>query len=80
MLIVERYMPEHYFSGGLINAQVDQLVLQDLIHSKLPDLAEHVKRMEIDISAITLRWFLALFYDSVPFEVSPIDRVYGSED
>ncbi|CAL8083326.1 unnamed protein product [Calicophoron daubneyi] len=66
--ILEKYLPTKYFNCGLINAQVDQLVLKDLLSSKLPRLAEHIQRMDIDISAITLNWFLALFYDSVPFE------------
>ncbi|TGZ64537.1 hypothetical protein CRM22_006329 [Opisthorchis felineus] len=66
--ILERYLPKKYFNCGLISAQVDQLVLKDLLASKLPRLAEHIQRMEIDISAITLNWFLAIFYDSVPFE------------
>ncbi|OON14642.1 hypothetical protein X801_09560 [Opisthorchis viverrini] len=66
--ILERYLPKKYFNCGLISAQVDQLVLKDLLASKLPQLAEHIQRMEIDISAITLNWFLAIFYDSVPFE------------
>ncbi|TPP58471.1 hypothetical protein FGIG_03311 [Fasciola gigantica] len=66
--ILEKYLPEKYFNCGLINAQVDQLVLKDLLASKLPKLSEHIRNMEIDISAITLNWFLAVFYDSVPFE------------
>ncbi|KAF5398148.1 hypothetical protein PHET_08807 [Paragonimus heterotremus] len=68
--ILERYLPEKYFNYGLISAQVDQLVLKDLLSSKLPKLFEHIQKMEIDISAITLNWFLAIFYDSVPFEFS----------
>ncbi|KAF6779443.1 hypothetical protein AHF37_01008 [Paragonimus kellicotti] len=68
--ILERYLPEKYFNYGLISAQVDQLVLKDLLSSKLPKLFAHIQKMEIDISAITLNWFLAIFYDSVPFEVS----------
>ncbi|CAH8507405.1 unnamed protein product [Dicrocoelium dendriticum] len=66
--ILEKYLPSKYFNCGLISAQVDQLVLKDLLASKLPKLAEHINRMEIDISAITLNWFLVLFYDCVPFE------------
>ncbi|CAH8429070.1 unnamed protein product [Heterobilharzia americana] len=66
--ILERFLPENYFSSGLIDAQVDQLVLKEIVNEKLPRLSNHLKRMGIDISAVTLNWFLAIFYDSVPFE------------
>ncbi|CAH8428818.1 unnamed protein product [Schistosoma turkestanicum] len=66
--IIERFLPENYFNSGLIDAQVDQLVLKEIVHEKLPRLSTHIKRLGIDISAVTLNWFLAVFYDSVPFE------------
>ncbi|CAH8497255.1 unnamed protein product [Schistosoma rodhaini] len=66
--ILERFLPENYFNSGLIDAQVDQLVLKEIVHEKLPRLSSHLKRLGIDISAVTLNWFLAVFYDSVPFE------------
>nr|CAH8822277.1 unnamed protein product [Trichobilharzia regenti] len=66
--ILERFLPENYFNSGLIDAQVDQLVLKEIVNEKLPRLSNHLKRMGIDISAVTLNWFLAVFYDSVPFE------------
>ncbi|CAH8430507.1 unnamed protein product [Schistosoma haematobium] len=66
--ILERFLPENYFNSGLIDAQVDQLVLKEIVNEKLPRLSSHLKRLGIDISAVTLNWFLAVFYDSVPFE------------
>ncbi|KAK4473334.1 hypothetical protein MN116_004496 [Schistosoma mekongi] len=66
--ILERFLPEKYFHSGLIDAQVDQLVLKEIVNEKLPLLSNHLKRLGIDISAVTLNWFLAIFYDSVPFE------------
>ncbi|VDO90306.1 unnamed protein product, partial [Schistosoma mattheei] len=68
--ILERFLPENYFNSGLIDAQVDQLVLKEIVNEKLPRLSSHLKRLGIDISAVTLNWFLAVFYDSVPFEVN----------
>ncbi|KAH8855938.1 TBC1 domain family member 2B [Schistosoma japonicum] len=66
--ILEHFLPEKYFHSGLIDAQVDQLVLKEIVNEKLPLLSNHLKRLGIDISAVTLNWFLAIFYDSVPFE------------
>nr|XP_006817729.1 PREDICTED: TBC1 domain family member 2B-like [Saccoglossus kowalevskii] len=67
---VDRYFSSGYFDRFLVGAQADQAVLQELIAQKLPVLYEHFKQLDIEISTITLTWFLAIFFDSVPFEVS----------
>ena len=61
-----------YFDQYLSGAQADQEVLKDIIREKLPRLANHLENLEIEISTVTLNWFLAIFFDAVPFEVSPI--------
>ena len=61
-----------YFDQYLSGAQADQEVLKDLMREKLPRLANHLENLEIEISTVTLNWFLAIFFDAVPFEVSPI--------
>jgi hypothetical protein len=66
--VTEKYFLKNYFDSGLVGAQVDQKVLKDLIKLKLPELYDHLEALEIDISSITLNWFLALFIDSVPFD------------
>lgn len=67
--VTEKHFLPHYFDNGLIGAQADQSCLKDIIKFKLPDLHEHLEYKDIDISSITLNWFLAIFIDSVPFEV-----------
>jgi TBC1 domain family member 2B len=42
--------------------------LKDIIKLKLPDLNKHLESFEIDISSITLNWFVSIFIDSVPFD------------
>ena len=68
MAITEHYFPTHYYDNGLIGAQVDQECLKEIIKSKFPDLHKHLASTDIDITSITLNWFLAIFIDAVPFE------------
>ncbi|CAI9718531.1 Hypothetical predicted protein [Octopus vulgaris] len=66
--ITEFYFPQHYFDNNLIGAQADQFILKDLVKNMLPNLAEHLERTDIELSTITLTWFMAIFFDSVPFQ------------
>ena len=69
MAITEKYFPAHYFDENLIGAQADQLVLKQIIEEQLPYFAEHLMHLDIDISTITLNWFLSIFFDALPFDV-----------
>ncbi|KAH9507625.1 TBC1 domain member 2B [Bulinus truncatus] len=68
--VTERYHSPSYFDHNLLGAQADQAVLRDLMSEKLPELAKHLDAIDIEISTVTLNWFLALFFDAVPFPVS----------
>ncbi|GFY51702.1 TBC1 domain family member 2B [Trichonephila inaurata madagascariensis] len=68
--IVERYFPSSYFDQNLIGAQADQELLKELLRSKLPKISAHLAALDIELSTVTLNWFLSLFIDSVPIEVS----------
>lgn len=69
MAITERYFSPSYFDGHLSGAQADQEVLKELMQDKLPLLHNHLDNMDIELSTVTLNWFLAIFFDGVPFEV-----------
>ena len=58
----------NYYDTGLTGAQVDQFVLKDLIKQKAPDIYQHFELNEVEITSLTLNWFMAIFIDSVPFE------------
>ncbi|GAB1597315.1 uncharacterized protein LOC115223623 [Argonauta hians] len=66
--ITECYFPKHYFDNNLIGAQADQFILRDLVRAILPNLADHLEKRDIELSTITLTWFMAIFFDSVPFQ------------
>jgi TBC1 domain family member 2B len=65
---ITEYHLHNYYDAGLIGAQVDQFVLKDLIEQKTPDIHQHFDMNEVDITSLTLNWFMAIFIDSVPFE------------
>lgn len=66
--ITERYFAPNYFDHSLVGAQADQEVLKDLLREKLPRLHHHLAQLDIELCTVTLNWFLAIFFDSVPFE------------
>lgn len=70
--ITEKYFGPNYFDQNLSGAQADQEVLKDIMMEKLPDLYHHLDDLDIEISTVTLNWFLALFFDAVPLEVRSI--------
>lgn len=70
--VTERYFTPNYFDQNLIGAQADQEVLKDLLKEKMPSLWQHFVQLDIELCTVTLNWFLAIFFDCVPFEVSKI--------
>ena len=68
--ITEKYFSPNYFDHSLTGALADQEVMRDIMRDKLPQLYKHLSDLDIEISTVTLNWFLAIFFDCVPFEVS----------
>jgi hypothetical protein len=57
--VTEKLFLPHYFDNGLIGAQADQECLKEIIKNKLPELYDHLENIDIDLTSITLNWFLA---------------------
>jgi len=68
--IVEHLMPDDYFSRTLMGAQVDQRVFRDLIDEKVPKLGNHFNNLKFDLSLISFNWFLTVFVDFFPIELT----------
>ncbi|XP_052789974.1 uncharacterized protein LOC128224223 isoform X2 [Mya arenaria] len=66
--IAESYFSPHYFDHSLIGAQADQQILKEMVQEKLPALSAHLEAIDIELSTVTLNWFLAVFFDAVPFQ------------
>lgn len=67
--IVEELLPASYYSSTLIGVQADQRVLRTFICSYLPDLDSVLKEHDIELSLITLHWFLTLFASVVHMKI-----------
>ncbi|XP_054706992.1 uncharacterized protein LOC129216802 [Uloborus diversus] len=66
--IVERYFASCYFDQGLVGAQADQELLKELLREKLPAVSAHLAALDIELSTVTLNWFLSVFIDALPIE------------
>ncbi|VDD94491.1 unnamed protein product [Enterobius vermicularis] len=66
---VEHLQPSEYYTPTLVGAVADQKVLRDLVGEKLPRLSQHLKRLDVDLPAFTLSWFLTCFVDTFPHSI-----------
>ena len=68
--MIERILPEDFFSPSLLSSRACPLVLMDYVQELLPKLHAHLTELGIDLPAICFSWFLSLFTDCLPIEVS----------
>ncbi|KIK91821.1 hypothetical protein PAXRUDRAFT_830499 [Paxillus rubicundulus Ve08.2h10] len=66
--IVERILPEDFFSPSLLPSRACPLVLLDYVQEFLPKLHTHITNLGVDLAAICFSWFLSLFTDCLPIE------------
>ncbi|XP_066926047.1 TBC1 domain family member 2B-like isoform X1 [Clytia hemisphaerica] len=68
--ITEHLMPIDYYSRTLLGAQIDQKVFRDLLDEKCPKLSAHLVSLQFDISLVSFNWFLTVFVDLFPIELT----------
>ncbi|TCD66119.1 hypothetical protein EIP91_001728 [Steccherinum ochraceum] len=66
--MIERILPEDFFSPSLLSSRACPLVLMDYVQELLPKLHSHLTELGIDLPAICFSWFLSLFTDCLPIE------------
>ncbi|KAH9481920.1 TBC domain-containing protein C4G8.04 [Psilocybe cubensis] len=66
--IVERILPEDFFSPSLLPSRACPLVLLDYVQEYTPKLHAHLNDLGVDLAAICFSWFLSLFTDCLPVE------------
>jgi hypothetical protein len=71
--IVEELTPL-YHTNTMTGSRADQRVFSDLVTQKLPVLAAHLQMLGVDFEPFTLKWFLCLFLNTLPFE--PVMRIW----
>ncbi|GAA0154598.1 GTPase-activating protein [Lithospermum erythrorhizon] len=52
----------------MTEAQVDQLVFEELIRERFPKLANHLDYLGVQVTWITAPWFLSIFVNVLPWE------------
>lgn len=67
--IVEDLLPASYYSSTLLGIQADQRVMQTLISNYLSVVDDALKNHDIELSLITLHWFLTLFANVVHMKI-----------
>ncbi|XP_053694726.1 small G protein signaling modulator 3 homolog isoform X1 [Sabethes cyaneus] len=67
--IVEDLLPASYYSSTLLGIQADQRVMQTLIGNYLTAVDDTLKSHDIELSLITLHWFLTLFASVVHMKI-----------
>ncbi|KAG6372240.1 hypothetical protein JVT61DRAFT_8040 [Boletus reticuloceps] len=67
--IIERILPDDFFSPSLLPSRACPLVLLDYVQELLPKLHAHLVELGVDLAAICFSWFLSLFTDCLPIEV-----------
>ncbi|TFY69130.1 hypothetical protein EVG20_g3280 [Dentipellis fragilis] len=66
--IIERILPEDFFSPSLLPSRACPLVLLEYVQEFMPKLYQHLAELGIDLPAICFSWFLSLFTDCLPVE------------
>ncbi|KAF9262424.1 TBC-domain-containing protein [Marasmius fiardii PR-910] len=66
--IVERLLPEDFFSPSLLPSRACPMVLLDYVQEYTPKLHSHLIDLGVDLPAICFSWFLSLFTDCLPVE------------
>ncbi|TPX55175.1 hypothetical protein PhCBS80983_g05535 [Powellomyces hirtus] len=67
-IIVERILPDHY-TKTLVGSVVDQSVFSRLVEMHMPALWTHLTKLYMDLSTISVPWFMCLFLNTVPLRL-----------
>lgn len=68
--IVDDLMPLDIYSKELMGTSIDQDIFKLLLKIKFPKISKATEDMGVPLSLITCEWFLALFVNALPIEVS----------
>ena len=75
--IIERILPDEFFSPSLLPSRACPMVLLDYVKEYTPKLYAHLNQLGIDLPAICFSWFLSLFTDCLPVEVRTCSMLVG---
>ena len=59
--VIDTILPSGYFSGSLLTARADQIVLREYVKELLPALSAKLDELGVELEACTFHWFLSLY-------------------
>ena len=59
--VIDTILPSGYFSGSLLTARADQIVLREYVAQLLPTLSTKLDDLDVELEACTFHWFLSLY-------------------
>ncbi|KAJ0399270.1 hypothetical protein P43SY_001854 [Pythium insidiosum] len=63
--MLEDLLPQ-FHSHSMLGSRAELRVFTDLVHQKLPTLAQHLQALGVDLAPVTPKWFLCLFLNTLP--------------
>lgn len=64
-VLCDRLLPG-YYSTTMYGTLLDQRVFESLVERRMPVLWEHLVKSEVQLSVVSLPWFLSLYINSMP--------------
>ncbi|PNS19162.1 hypothetical protein CAC42_1898 [Sphaceloma murrayae] len=64
-VLCDRLLPG-YYSTTMYGTLLDQRVFESLVERTLPILSEHLTKADVQLSVVSLPWFLSLYINSMP--------------
>lgn len=64
-VLCDRLLPG-YYSTTMYGTLLDQRVFESLVERTLPILSEHLTKSDVQLSVVSLPWFLSLYINSMP--------------
>jgi hypothetical protein len=68
--ILSTLLPSRYYTPDLLGSRVEQAVLEEYVGQLVPDVADKLDELGIELSGVTFGWILSLFTNCLPVEVS----------
>eukprot|EP00249_Psilotum_nudum_P015168 c25196_g1_i8 orf=123-2318(+) len=65
--VIDDYF-EGYYSEKMVEAQVDQLVFEQLVREHFPKLVSHLDMLGVQVAWVSGPWFLSIFVNILPWE------------
>ena len=63
--LCDRLLPG-YYSKDMYGTLLDQKVFESLVEQRIPVLWEHLVKSDVNLSVVSLPWFLSLYINSMP--------------